>query len=29
MTQALRGLDRLQDVDEVVAQERSRGAAAP
>jgi deoxyribodipyrimidine photolyase-related protein len=29
MAQALRGLDRLRDVDEVVAQERSRGAAAP
>jgi deoxyribodipyrimidine photolyase-related protein len=29
MTQALRGLERLPDVDEVVAQEHGRGSAAP
>lgn len=29
MTQALRGLDRLRDLDAVVAQEQARGDAAP
>jgi len=29
MSRALRGLDRIADLDAVVDQERSRGAAAP